>query len=58
MLTQLGIMNHLIGSKKSLRLSGYDIRETVKIWERMKEFNKGKEPLIMSTLHQIRELNN
>ena len=25
-------------------LSGYDIRETVKIWERMKEFNKGKAP--------------
>ena len=24
------------------RLVGYDIRETVKIWERMKEFNKGK----------------
>ena len=23
-------------------LSGYDIRETTKIWERMKEFNKGK----------------
>ena len=25
-------------------LSGYDIRETIKIWERMKEANKGKEP--------------
>ncbi|HIE71952.1 MAG TPA: hypothetical protein EYP98_18215, partial [Planctomycetes bacterium] len=25
-------------------LSGYDIRETTKIWERMKEENKGKEP--------------
>ena len=25
-------------------LSGYDIRESVKIWERMKEANKGKEP--------------
>ncbi len=25
-------------------LSGFDIRETVKIWERMKEANKGKEP--------------
>ena len=25
-------------------LSGYDIRETIKIWERMKEENKGKEP--------------
>ena len=25
-------------------LSGYDIRETTKFWERMKEINKGKEP--------------
>ena len=25
-------------------LSGYDIRESVKIWERMKESNKGQEP--------------
>ncbi|MFL2887212.1 MAG: M48 family metallopeptidase [Candidatus Pelagibacter sp.] len=25
-------------------LSGYDIRETVKVWERMRELNKGKEP--------------
>ena len=25
-------------------LAGYDIRESVKIWERMKEENKGKEP--------------
>jgi len=25
-------------------LAGYDIRESVKIWERMKESNKGKEP--------------
>ena len=25
-------------------LSGYDVRESVKIWERMKEANKGKEP--------------
>ncbi len=25
-------------------LSGYDVRETVKIWERMKEAHKGKEP--------------
>jgi len=25
-------------------LSGYDIRESVKIWERMKEANKGQEP--------------
>ena len=25
-------------------LAGYDIRESVKIWERMKEAHKGKEP--------------
>tara|TARA_B100000686_G_C16507201_1_gene820186 strand:+ start:31 stop:879 length:849 start_codon:yes stop_codon:yes gene_type:complete len=25
-------------------LSGYDIRETIKVWQRMKEANKGKEP--------------
>jgi predicted Zn-dependent protease len=25
-------------------LSGFDIRETTKVWERMKETNKGKEP--------------
>ena len=31
-------------------LSGYDIRETVKVWERMKEANKGKlPPEFMST---------
>ena len=32
-------------------LSGYDIRETVKIWERMKEANKGKEPPIFMNTH-------
>ena len=32
-------------------LSGYDIRETVKIWERMKEFNKGKAPPEFMSTH-------
>ena len=32
-------------------LSGYDIRETTKIWERMKEANKGKEPLEFFSTH-------
>ncbi len=32
-------------------LSGYDIRETVKIWERMREANKGKEPLEFMSTH-------
>ena len=32
-------------------LSGYDIRETVKVWERMKKANKGKEPLEFMSTH-------
>jgi len=36
-------------------LSGYDIRETVKIWERMKEFNKGKEPAEFMSTHPSAE---
>jgi len=32
-------------------LSGYDIRETVKIWERMKKANKGKEPSQFMSTH-------
>ena len=32
-------------------LSGYDIRETVKIWERMKKANKGKEPSEFMSTH-------
>ena len=32
-------------------LSGYDIRETIKIWERMKEANKGKEPPLFLNTH-------
>ncbi len=32
-------------------LSGYDIRETVKVWERMKEANKGKEPPKFMSTH-------
>ena len=59
MLAQLGIMNPFNRKQESeadylgmifSSLSGYDIRETVKIWERMKKFNKGKEtPEFMST---------
>ena len=59
LLSQLGIMNPF--NRKQEReadylgmifssLSGYDIRETSKIWERMKEFNKGKsQPEFLST---------
>ena len=32
-------------------LSGYDIRETKKLWERMKEANKGKEPPQFMSTH-------
>ena len=59
LLSQLGIMNPFTRKQESeadylgmifSSLSGFDIRETVKIWERMKEFNKGKEtPEFMST---------
>ena len=52
LLSQLGIMNPFTRKQESeadylgmifSSLSGYDIRETKKIWERMKESNKGKE---------------
>ncbi len=59
LLSQLGIMNPFNRKQESeadylgmifSSLSGYDIRETVKIWERMKEFNKGKaQPEFLST---------
>ncbi len=59
LLSQLGIMNPFNRKQESeadylgmifSSLSGYDIRETAKIWERMKEFNKGKStPEFMST---------
>ena len=32
-------------------LSGYEIRETVKVWERMKKANKGKEPPEFMSTH-------
>jgi len=32
-------------------LSGYDIRETTKIWERMKEYNKGKKQSEFTSTH-------
>ena len=71
MLAQLGIMNPFNRKQESeadylgmifSSLSGYDIRETVKIWERMKEFNKGKEPPQFMSTHpssdtRIKKLN-
>ena len=53
LLSQIGIMNPFNRKQESeadylgmifSSLSGYDIRETTKIWERMKEQNKGKTP--------------
>ena len=60
LLSQLGIMNPFNRKQESeadylgmifSSLSGYDIRETVKIWERMKELNKGKEPPEFMSTH-------
>ena len=53
MLAQFGIMNPFNRKQESeadylglifTSLAGFDIRETTKVWERMKEANKGKEP--------------
>jgi len=59
LLSQIGIMNPFSRKQESeadylglifASLSGYDIRETVKVWERMKKANKGKEtPEFLST---------
>ena len=60
LISQLGIMNPFNRKQESeadylgmifSSLSGYDIRETVKIWERMKEFNKGKAPPEFMSTH-------
>jgi predicted Zn-dependent protease len=60
MLSQLGIMFPFNRKQESeadylglifSSLSGYDIRETRKIWERMKEYNKGKEQSEFMSTH-------
>ena len=60
MLSKLGIMNPFSRKQETeadylgmifSSLSGYDIRETPKIWERMKEANKGKEPPEFMSTH-------
>ena len=60
LLSKIGIMNPFTRKQESeadylglifSSLSGYDIRETVKIWERMKEANKGKEPPVFINTH-------
>jgi len=60
MLSQLGIMFPFNRKQESeadylglifSSLSGFDIRETTKIWERMKEYNKGKEQSEFMSTH-------
>ena len=60
LLSQIGLMNPFNRKQESeadylglifSSLSGYDIRETVKIWERMKKANKGKEPPEFMSTH-------
>ena len=60
LLSQIGILNPFNRKQESeadylglifSSLSGYDIRETVKIWERMKASNKGKEPPEFMSTH-------
>jgi predicted Zn-dependent protease len=60
LLSQIGIMNPFSRTQETeadylgmifSSLSGYDIRETKKLWERMKEANKGKEPPQFMSTH-------
>ena len=60
LLSQIGIMNPFSRTQESeadylgmifSSLSGYDIRETKKLWERMQESNKGKEPPQFMSTH-------
>ena len=60
LLSQIGLMNPFNRKQESeadylglifCSLSGYDIRETTKIWERMKMANKGKEPPEFMSTH-------
>ncbi len=60
LISQIGIMNPFNRKQESeadylgmifSSLSGYDIRETVNIWKRMKDANKGKEPPEFMSTH-------
>ena len=64
LLSQLGIMNPFNRKQESeadylgmifSSLSGYDIRETEKIWVRMKKLNKGNEPPQFMSTHPSAE---
>ena len=60
LLSQIGIMNPFNRKQESeadylglifSSLAGYDIRETIKLWERMKAAKKGKEPPVFLSTH-------
>ena len=60
LLSQIGIMNPFSRTQETeadylgmifASLSGYDIRETKRLWERMKKANKGKEPSQFMSTH-------
>jgi predicted Zn-dependent protease len=60
LLSQIGIMNPFSRTQETeadylgmifSSLAGYDVRETKKLWERMKEANKGKEPPQFMSTH-------
>ena len=60
LLSQIGIMNPFSRTQETeadylgmifASLSGFDVRETKKLWERMKEANKGKEPAQFMSTH-------
>jgi len=59
-IVKLGIMNPFGRKQESeadylglifSSLSGFDIRESVKLWERMSKKNKGKEPPVFLSTH-------
>jgi Zn-dependent protease with chaperone function len=60
LLSQIGLFNPFSRKQETeadylgmifASLSGYDIRQTSKIWERMKDANKGKEPAEFMSTH-------
>ena len=64
LLSQIGILNPFSRTQESeadylgmifASLSGYDVRETKMLWERMKESNKGKEPPQFMSTHPSSE---
>ena len=69
LLTKMGIVNPFNRKQETeadylgmifASLSGYDIRETVKVWERMRNANKGQEPPEFMSTHpsSLNRINN